>query len=113
MTITNGDLGFCNCQSCSENEGDCDSNDHCQNDLRCGSKNCPASYGFDSDIDCCYVFIVGTEDSCTYSEPCGRDEGDCDTDDECWYGLSCGSNNCPDSLGFDSEIDCCFDDFWG
>ena len=26
----------------------------------------------------------------------------------CQDGLVCGSNNCPASLGFDSEVDCCY-----
>ena len=34
-------------------------------------------------------------------------EGNCDAHDECLEDLFCGSNNCPASLGFDSEIDCC------
>ena len=50
---------------------------------------------------------VGNEDFCTTVTPCGEDEGDCDSYDECQDGLACGSNNCPASLGFDSEVDCC------
>ena len=107
MTTKNGDLGFCSCQSCSENEGDCDFHSHCQGDLKCGSNNCPDSYGFDSNTDCCYASVVGTEDFCTIGEPCDADEGDCDSDDECRYHSFCGSNNCPDSLGVSPEVDCC------
>ena len=108
MSVTNGNLGFCSCQSCSENEGDCDSNNECLDGLVCGLNNCPASLGHDSEVDCCYEAIVGTEDFCSYSEPCETDEGDCDSDDECEFDLSCGSNNCPTSLGFGSEVNCCF-----
>ena len=50
---SNGEFGFCHCNTCSENEGDCDAHDECQDGLICGSKNCPASLGFDSDVDCC------------------------------------------------------------
>ena len=50
---------------------------------------------------------LGDEDFCTSVTPCGGNEGDCDLHDECQDGLFCGSNNCPASLGFDSEIDCC------
>ena len=107
ITLTNGDLGFCSCQSCSENEGDCDFHSHCQGDLKCGSNNCPDSYGFDSNTDCCYAFVIGTEDFCWIGLPCDADEGDCDSDDECRYYLFCGSNNCPDSLGVSPEVDCC------
>ena len=28
--------------------------------------------------------------------------------DECQDGFDCGSNNCPASLGFDAEVDCCY-----
>ena len=52
-TVSNGDDRFCNCYACSENEGDCDYNHHCQNNHFCGSNNCLASLGFDSEIDCC------------------------------------------------------------
>ena len=52
-TASNGDDEFCYCNTCSENEGDCDSHDECQDGLFCGSNNCPASLGFDSEIDCC------------------------------------------------------------
>ena len=52
-TVKNGDDEFCNCNPCTENEGDCDYNHHCQDGVFCGSNNCPASLGFDSDVDCC------------------------------------------------------------
>ena len=51
--VVNGEMGFCHCHSCSENEGDCDSNNECQDGLACGSNNCPATHGFDSNVDCC------------------------------------------------------------
>ena len=106
--VTNGEIGFCACHSCSEHEGHCDSNDQCQEGLRCGTDNCPPSSGFDWQTDCCYTVIVGYEDFCTIDEPCEVDEGDCDSDNECKNHLFCGSNNCPDSLGFySSSIDCC------
>ena len=38
---------------------------------------------------------------------CYENEGDCDAHDECQDGLLCGSNNCPASLGYGSEVDCC------
>ena len=52
-TVNNGEIGFCSCDTCSENEGDCDSHDECQDGLFCGSNNCSASLGFDSEVDCC------------------------------------------------------------
>ena len=105
--VTNGDIVFCNCHTCSENEGDCDSHDECQDDLVCGSNNCPASLGFDSEVDCCYQATVGDDDFCTTTNPCGHDEGDCDDHDECQDGHLCGFKNCLLDLGFNSDIDCC------
>ena len=106
-TAINGDDEFCYCNTCSENEGDCDSHDECQDGLACGSNNCPASLGFDVEVDCCYQPTLGDKYFCASGIPCGEDEGDCDYHDECQDGLYCGYNNCLVSLGFDSEIDCC------
>ena len=105
--VINGQIGYCACHSCSELEGDCDFDDQCQEGLRCGSNKCPASFGFDAHTDCCYDATVGDEDFCTTDEPCKVDEGDCDSNEECKNHLFCGSNNCPDSLGFSSSVDCC------
>ena len=107
-TVSNGEIGLCNCNTCSENEGDCDTHAECQNGLLCGSNNCPASLGFDSEIDCCSQPSIGDEEFCASGIPCEEDEGDCNSDVECQDGLVCGSNNCPSSLNFDSEDDCCF-----
>ena len=53
-----GDDKFCYCNTCSENEGDCDSHDECQDGLKCGLKNCQSSLGFDSEVDCCFHGII-------------------------------------------------------
>ena len=55
-----------------------------------------------------YIKCATEDDFCTYENPCGTNEGDCDTHEECQDGFSCGSNNCPDYLGFDSQFDCCY-----
>ena len=55
-----------------------------------------------------YIKCANEDDFCTSESTCGADIGDCDTHDECQDGLFCGSNNCPDSLGFHSEFDCCY-----
>ena len=107
VNIINGQIGFCSCYSCTNMTGDCDSNDQCQGDLRCGSNNCPSSLGFEAHIDCCYIVTLGDEDFCSANEPCDLYEGDCDSDDECKNDLFCGSNNCPESFGFVSSTDCC------
>ena len=52
--MSHGDDEFCNCNTCFENEGDCDTDGECQDGLLCGSNNCPASLGFDTEFDCCY-----------------------------------------------------------
>ena len=107
-----GEIGFCGCNldmqlPCSENQGDCDFQYHCQGGLRCLSNSCPPSLGFDSNTDCCQQTNIGDEDFCTLKYPCGVDEGDCDRNDECINDLVCGLDNCPNSLGASYETDCC------
>ena len=58
-TASNGFDEFCYCNTCSENEGDCDAHDECQDGLFCGSNNCLAALGFDSEVDCCYSHAGG------------------------------------------------------
>merc|ERR1712077_24965 len=71
-----------------------------------------ASSGFTdtnfTDTNDIYIKCANEDDFCTSENPCGTDQGDCDTHDECQDGLFCGSNNCPDYLGFHSEFDCCY-----
>ena len=111
--MSNGDIGFCACQTCTENEGDCDYDYYCQGSLRCGSNNCIDKdiFGFDSkNTDCCYAPNVGDEDFCTTDYPCKINEGDCDSNDECQSNLFCGSSNCPDDLVVlpsEDSVDCC------
>jgi len=38
---------------CGIGDGDCDSDDQCQDDLLCGSNNCDTSLGFGPNWDCC------------------------------------------------------------
>ena len=106
-TASNGYDEFCYCNICSENEGNCYAHDECQEGLACGSNNCHASLGFDSDVHCCYEPTLGDEDFCAIGITCGEDEGDCDSNSECQNSLFCGYNNCPVSLSFATEIDCC------
>ena len=105
--MSNGDIGFCACQTCTENEGDCDYDYQCQDGLRCGSNKCIDIFGFDSNTDCCYATNVGDENFCTIDYPCKINEGNCDSDDECQSSLFCGSNNCPADLGVLPSVDCC------
>ena len=98
---------FCTLEnSCSVDEGDCDTDDVCQGSLVCGLNNCPGYLNYDSAVDCCFKEMVGGEHFCTNTNTCGENEGDCDANNECQGGLECGVNNCPESLGF-NNVDCC------
>ena len=98
---------FGNCTDsnrCGEDEGDCDNDSECKEGHKCGTNNCRSLPSL-SFYDCCYKL---EEDFCTLENPCGVDQGDCDSNFECLDGLVCGLNNCPNSLGYDSEVDCCY-----
>ena len=41
------------------------------------------------------------------SGPCRENEGDCDSDEDCFGDLLCGSNNCQSN--FPHDADCCYD----
>ena len=48
---------------------------------------------------------------CSYQNPCGKGEGDCDFDSDCYRGLKCGHDNCWSSFGvgsWESKADCCY-----
>ena len=109
--FTVGDPNFCTVDSpCGLNQGDCDSNSECQNNLFCGTNNCPESLGFEAEIDCCSMEIYnGDENYCSTLNPCGVNEGDCDSNNECQTNLFCDTaNSCSASLGFASDVNCCF-----
>ena len=107
---------------CTDGEGDCDSNDECEDPLRCGEDNCndihPANpANFAALADCCVEKETcnwsGTSDAdtwscCTDSAKCNENEGDCDSDDQCIDGLICGEDNCISvNSNFDPAADCC------
>ena len=58
------------CTNCDINYGDCDSDNDCKNELKCGSDNCPSEYP--SDYDCCYL------PECTSVKVSGNSYGGCD-----------------------------------
>jgi len=102
---------------CFEGEGDCDRDNQCYGNLRCGENkrdnNCRGR-GFDSTDDCCFRprggggrRCRGGDNCCTRGRPCRVGEGDCDNHDQCVGNLRCGSNNCR-GRGFDSTDDCCY-----
>ena len=43
---------------------------------------------------------------CTSANPCGLNQGDCDSDDECSGDLKCGTDNCL-NFGAGNNADCC------
>ena len=78
--------------------------------LVCGLNNCPTALGYDPEVDCCYNATVGDEDFCTTDNPCGLNEGDCDSNNECQTNFLCDTaNSCAASLGFASDVNCCFE----
>ena len=52
--VDNGEWGFCSTsEPCGIHEGDCDDDDECKDGLKCGNSNCPISFGFGPEVDCC------------------------------------------------------------
>ena len=51
--VSNGEIGFCKCHTCSKDEGNCDSNNECMDTFWCGSQNCPEHLGYGSEVNCC------------------------------------------------------------
>ena len=107
----NEDEDFCTIHNpCADKEGDCDTDEMCEEGLRCGINNCPASLSYDSEVDCCYFSIAGDDDFCTADNPCSIDEGDCDSNNDCQTNLFCDTvNSCPAHLGFNFDVHCCFE----
>ena len=58
-TVSKGFFGFCFCNTCSLNDGDCNFHTECPDGIFCGLNNCPDYLGFDPDIDCCTDEIPG------------------------------------------------------
>jgi len=108
------DWGACTpAHTCSENQGDCDTDEDCEWDLFCGVNNCPS--GSESDADCCTARVCDGSTTawrcCTPTFQCGPAEGDCDSHDDCSAGFLCGIDNCV-ALGntdADPGADCCYE----
>ena len=53
------------------------------------------------------------DDCCTSENPCKKDGGDCDDDNQCEGDLVCGEDNCKESwigtMNFKATTDCCRD----
>ena len=50
--MSKNEFGFCSCFSCGLDEGPCVYDYQCNDNLFCGYKNCPVSFGND-DANCC------------------------------------------------------------
>jgi len=110
------DESYCSVyRKCTEGQGDCDKDDDCVAGLTCGSNNCRSFNPTASPtMDCCYDKPgIGASDDgsfCSPSKKCSVGQGDCDKDDDCAAGLTCGSNNCrsfnPTAA---PTMDCCYD----
>ena len=46
---------------------------------------------------------------CTVSNPCKVNEGHCYYDEQCFKGLKCGLSNCPITLGYANDTNCCYE----
>merc|ERR1711970_926380 len=128
-------LAFCNdgvCTTsspCDEAQGDCDTDEECNNGLVCGIDNCHTDFqgrpnisSLPSDADCCMqprCDLLGADawnccgrrtNSTGGHLPCGDGQGDCDSDDDCEAHLICGINNCHKISGKEhanETMDCC------
>ena len=82
-----GDYDYCrDCGPCEEGQGDCDSDNECEN-----GRTCVQIAG---EVDVCEAPTVcphpiGHWDYCKDCGPCDAGQGDCDLDSECQNGLPC------------------------
>ena len=108
-----GSYGYCRvCGPCTEDQGDCDSDDDCAEGLVCVNE-VGSQYGWNFDVDVCLprseeecTELLGTDDYCEVCGPCEEGQGDCDSDEDCSGVLIC-AQNVGDDYGFDATIDVC------
>ncbi|RPI26515.1 MAG: hypothetical protein EHM61_11585 [Acidobacteria bacterium] len=107
-----GHVDYCSlCGPCKEGDGDCDSDEQCDQGLKCLA-DVGDSYGWASNIDVCVQIDCpvpdGDPDYCRLCGPCEEEKGDCDSDDECKDDLTCVTD-VGSSYGFSSTTDVCLD----
>jgi hypothetical protein len=119
---------------CPKNIGDCDSDDQCQGSLKCNLNKGP-EYGYTSgEVDVCCApptppparLIVmhprlpkshkcspgknspgEKQGCCTVADPCPKNVGDCDSDDQCQGSLKCHLDKGPHYGYTSGEVDVC------
>ena len=96
---------------CKQGQGDCNSDEDCEGDLRCGRSGYSCGAGFKDNMSCCVAPICDGsmrpfhDDDCCGHIRCEEGEGHCKNDDQCAGDLVCGKDNCP--APFYSHQDCC------
>jgi hypothetical protein len=109
--LMNGTYDHCSVDfPCASGHGDCDSDDECLPELRCG-RNLGEEFFDDPEIDVCLSpyddRMNGTADHCSVDFLCDWGHGDCDSHSECLPELRCGFDLGLE-FGFDdAEIDVC------
>jgi len=111
--LPRGHYDYCSmCGPCKEDQGDCDSDSECAEDLICMS-DVGEFYDWNADVDVCRVEgepgcpeEVGSSNYCAVCGPCEEEQGDCDSDGECEEGLICVTGAGPD-FGFGEDVDVC------
>lgn len=111
-TRTMGSSTYCSSGCpCGFGGGDCDSTADCQPGLVCGSNFGPAYGRLSASTDICMPSAcasrtLGSGTFCSTSCPCGNGGGDCDSNAECFPGLTCHSN-VGASFGYSADTDVC------
>ncbi len=107
--LFNGDWDYCRQGDCERGEGDCDANADCQGSLTCMQNN-GSAWGMASGKDVC-DFPAGHNNYCSAEFPCEENQGDCDSGNECNFGLKC-VNNIGANFGFANWVDICKPWWW-
>lgn len=94
---------------CDSEQGDCDSDAECVDDLRCFA-NVGAHFGFEAGVDLCLPMCspygVGDWSYCSDDCLCEAGQGDCDSDTDCAIGYRC-LHDTGAAYGLDPELDTC------
>jgi len=108
----NMDWSCCTSSSpCAIGDGDCDSDSDCVSGAMCGH-DIGSQFGATASFDVCVTAVrdcsPATEDwsCCSPTDPCGDEEGDCDSDSECQTDMVC-THNVGTEYGISTSFDVC------